>query len=139
MAKRYAREVGPRLSPTTWGVLAGHPCRSTPPGGRRDPAARERYVEAFERSDFEAMLNYYKANYPREPYTAPAKPPAPVKCPVLMIHGLDDKALLAPALNGTWEFLEKDLTLVTVPGAGHFVQQDASELVSRSIKMWLGR
>ena len=30
-----------------------------------DPAARKRYVEAFERSDFDAMLNYYKANYPK--------------------------------------------------------------------------
>ena len=30
-----------------------------------DPAARKRYVEAFERSDFDAMLNYYKRNYPR--------------------------------------------------------------------------
>ena len=29
-----------------------------------DAAARKRYVEAFERSDFEGMLNYYKRNYP---------------------------------------------------------------------------
>ena len=31
----------------------------------KDPAARKRYVEAFQRSDFEAMLNYYKRNYPK--------------------------------------------------------------------------
>ena len=30
-----------------------------------DEEARARYVKAFERSDFEGMLNYYKANYPR--------------------------------------------------------------------------
>ena len=36
-------------------------------GWVKDPAARKRYVEAFERSDFEAMLNYYKRNYPRGP------------------------------------------------------------------------
>jgi pimeloyl-ACP methyl ester carboxylesterase len=35
--------------------------------------------------------------------------------------------------------VEKDLTLVTIPGAGHFVQQDASEMVTRTIKMWLMR
>src|SRR6187431_2548693 len=29
-------------------------------GWVRDPAARKHYVEAFKRSDFEAMLNYYK-------------------------------------------------------------------------------
>src|SRR5579871_3959192 len=31
-----------------------------------DPEIRAKYVEAFQRSDFEGMLNYYKANYPRE-------------------------------------------------------------------------
>jgi pimeloyl-ACP methyl ester carboxylesterase len=56
-----------------------------------------------------------------------------------MIHGLDDKALLAPALNDSWTWLEKDLTLVTIPKAGHFVQQDAADLVTRTMKMWLGR
>ena len=57
--------------------------------------------------------------------------------PVLMFHGLDDKALLPGALNDTWKWLEKDLTLVTIPGAGHFVQQDAADQVSRTMKMWL--
>jgi pimeloyl-ACP methyl ester carboxylesterase len=107
-----------------------------------DPEARPRYVEAFERSDFTAMLNYYKANYPRtepgsEPPTSPALPRA--KMPVLMFHGLDDQALLPGALNDTWEWLEKDLTLVTIPGAGHFVQQDAGDLVTKTMKWWLVR
>lgn len=105
----------------------------------KDPKAREKYVEAFKRSDFEAMLNYYKRNYPREPYAEDSSPVVKIKMPVLMIHGLNDVALNAHALNNTWEWLEKDLTLVTVPGAGHFVQQDASDLVTRSIRMWLAR
>lgn len=105
----------------------------------KDPEAKKKYIEAFKKSDFEAMLNYYKRNYPREPYTEDKSPIVKVKMPVLMIHGLDDTALLAGALNNTWDFLEQDLTLVTVPKAGHFVQQDASDLVTRSIKMWLKR
>jgi pimeloyl-ACP methyl ester carboxylesterase len=105
----------------------------------KDPEAKKRYIEAFNRSDFEAMLNYYKRNYPREPYTEDTSPLIKVKMPVLMIHGLNDPALLAGALNNTWEWLDKDLTLVTIPGAGHFVQQDASDLVTRSIRMWLAR
>ncbi len=103
-----------------------------------DPEAREKYVEAFRRSDFEAMLNYYKRNYPKEPYVEDTSPVVKVKPPVLMIHGLDDWALLPGALNGTWDWLEKDLTLVTIPGAGHFVQQDAADMVNRTMKMWLG-
>lgn len=108
-------------------------------GWVKDPAAKQKYIEAFKRSDFEAMLNYYKRNYPREPYQENKNPLPKVQCPVLMIHGLDDTALLPGALNNTWEWLEKDLTLVTVPKAGHFVQQDASDFVSRSMKMWLAR
>ncbi|MFN0121544.1 MAG: alpha/beta fold hydrolase [Blastocatellia bacterium] len=106
----------------------------------KDPAAKKKYVEAFRRSDFEAMLAYYKRNYPREPYTTKSNfPDIKVKASVLMIHGLGDTALLPGALNDTWNWLEKDLTLVTVPGSGHFVQHDASEMVTRSIRMWLGR
>jgi pimeloyl-ACP methyl ester carboxylesterase len=103
----------------------------------KDPEAKKRYIEAFERSDFEAMLNYYKRNYPREPYTEDSSPVVKVQAPVLLFHGLDDWALLPGALNDTWKWVEKDLTLVTVPGAGHFVQQDAAELVSKTMKSWL--
>ena len=114
----------------------------------RDAEARKRYVAAFEQSDFEAMLNYYKANYPRPPGDAEAPPAgtglaAPdmpnVQCPVLMFHGLDDTALLPGALAGTWNWIDADLTLVTVPGANHFVQQDAPELVSNTMRDWLLR
>lgn len=102
----------------------------------RDVTVRKTYIEAMQRSSFEAMLNYYKANYPREPYTHQDDFPT-VVCPVLMIHGLKDTALLQDALNGTWQYLEKPLTLVTVPDADHFVQQAAPELVTRTITRWL--
>lgn len=102
----------------------------------KEPEARKEYLEAMKRSSVEAMLNYYKANYPREPYQADAKRP-PVKCPVLMIHGLDDKHLLPGALNDTWKWVEGDLTLVTVPGAGHFVHRDKPEFVTRKLVGWL--
>ena len=110
-------------------------------GWVRDETAKAHYVAAFERSDFEAMLNYYKANYPRASGDAMAPGPEfpKVQAPVLMFHGLDDQALLPGGLNGTWDWLERDLTLVTIPGAGHFVQQDASRLVSETMQDWLGR
>ena len=104
-----------------------------------DATARERYIEAFERSDFEAMLFYYKRHYPREPYEESGSPARKVAAPVLLIHGLRDAALLPAALNGTWEWVESDLTIVTVPDTGHFVQQDAADFVSRTIKSWLSR
>ena len=117
----------------------------------RDPEAKKRYVAAFEKSNFEAMLNYYKANYPKPPAppaedapaTAPSRMDAPnmpnVRSPVLMFHGLEDTALLPGALAGTWNWVDADLTLVTIPGANHFVQQDASDLVSSTMRDWLLR
>ena len=108
-------------------------------GWVKGDAKRAKYIEAMKRSDFEAMLNYYKRNYPRPPYEEDTSEPVRLKIPVLLIHGLDDKALLSGALNRTWEWLDGDLTLVTIPGAGHFVHHDKPSLVSRTLKMWLLR
>jgi pimeloyl-ACP methyl ester carboxylesterase len=104
----------------------------------KEPEARARYVEAFKRSSLEGMLNYYKANYPREPYKDDQTFP-PVKCSVLLIHGLGDPYLLPGALNDTWKWVEKDLTLVTVPKAGHFVHRDAPAFVTTTMVRWLTR
>ncbi len=103
----------------------------------RDPQAREKYVEALGRSSMEGMLNYYRANYPKQPYKEPEQEFPKVECPVLMFHGLRDPALLPGALSGTWDWVEQDLTLITIPDAGHFVQQDAAELVTKKMVQWL--
>jgi epoxide hydrolase 4 len=102
----------------------------------KEPEARKHYLAAMRRSSVEGMLAYYKANYPREPYKDDRKFP-PVKCPVLLIHGLKDPYLLPGALNDTWKWVEKDLTLVTIPDAGHFVHRDAPALVTRRMLRWL--
>jgi pimeloyl-ACP methyl ester carboxylesterase len=102
----------------------------------KEKDAQKKYVEAFQRSSLEGMLNYYKANYPRAPYK-PERELPPVKCPVLMFHGLQDQYLLPGALNDTWKWVEKDLTLITLPKAGHFVHRDAPEFVTRNMVRWL--
>ena len=135
----YARAFQ-QLSPKDPQVFFGNPMTAeTLSGWVTDAAARRRYVEAFQRSDFDAMLNYYKRNYPRDSGAGmPAPPEMPkVKAPVLMFHGLEDRALHRAGLSGTWDWLEKDLTLVTIPGAGHFVQQDASDIVNTTMRWWL--
>lgn len=106
----------------------------------KDPEARETYKRAFRKSSLEGMLNYYKANYPREPYAELPESSYPqVKCSVLQIHGLADTALLQGGLNDTWKWVDADLTLVTIPKVGHFVQQDAAELVTKTLVAWLNR
>jgi epoxide hydrolase 4 len=102
----------------------------------KDAEDRKQYVEALKRSSLEGMLNYYKANFPKEPYKDDKTFP-PVKCPVLMFHGLDDAYLLPGALNDTWKWVEKDLTVVTIPQAGHWVHRDAAEQVTQRMVQWL--
>jgi len=105
-----------------------------------DEEARARYLQAFERSDFTAMLNFYKANYPETPPPGVSEPLPEfprLGMPVLVFHGLPDPYLLVDGLARTWEWIGADLTLVTVPGAGHFVQQGAPELVTETLREWL--
>ncbi|PCH62105.1 MAG: alpha/beta hydrolase [SAR86 cluster bacterium] len=102
-----------------------------------DPEAKAHYIDAFAQSDFNAMLSYYKQNYPSGtgPSTAPAAPR--LSMPVLVFHGLADTALHSDGLNNTWDWIDADTTIVTAPGASHFVQQDADELVTSTLKWWL--
>jgi pimeloyl-ACP methyl ester carboxylesterase len=108
-------------------------------GWVKDPKEKPGYVEAFKRSDFAAMMNYYRANYPKGTGADVAAPPSfpPIKVPVLVIHGMKDTALNAAGHNGTWEHVEADTTLLMAPTAGHFVQHDAEALVNRTIRDWL--
>jgi epoxide hydrolase 4 len=109
-------------------------------GWVRDPVEKAKYVEAFKRSDFAAMMNYYRANYPSgsNPPTALAPtPPAPVNVPVLVIHGMKDQALLSSGHSGTWDQVARDSTILMIPDANHFVQHDAADLVNKTIRGWL--
>lgn len=105
----------------------------------KDSAAFPAYRAAMAKSDIEAMLNFYKANYPTAPYQEDTRDVPKIKAPVLVFHGLDDSALLAQGLNNTWEYVEKPVTIVTVPGAGHWVQEDAADLVNATLEDWLKR
>lgn len=118
-------------------------------GWVRDPQAYPHYVEAFERSSFDAMMNYYRASYPsasspasssaiaQPAATAPSWPR--IKVPVLVIHGRQDTALNARGHSNTWEWIDSDMTIVMIKDANHFVQHDASEQVTSTMADWLRR
>ncbi len=114
-------------------------------GWVKDAEAKPHYEKAFSRSSVESMVNYYKANMPTKDQRAvwlndPKIPELPtVKAPVLVIFGTKDQYVLKGGLNNTWDYVESDLTMVTLPKAGHFVQQDESKMVSKSMRMWLLR
>jgi pimeloyl-ACP methyl ester carboxylesterase len=105
-----------------------------------DAESKAKYTEAFKKSSFAAMMNYYRANYPvgdNAPSTLlPANYPK-IAVPLLVIHGMKDTALLSMGHNDTWDQAAKDTTLLMIPDAGHFVQRDAAPLVDKTIRSWL--
>ena len=109
--------------------------------GRTDPVERQAYLEALKRSDFRAMTNYYRANFPIGPNAPkPGEPPAqfpPVTAPVLVIHGVKDPYLLASGHSRSWERISRDSTFLMIPDADHNVHLDAPALVNRTIRDWL--
>jgi pimeloyl-ACP methyl ester carboxylesterase len=94
-----------------------------------------------------AMLNWYRASPidipPMDaPYEVPAgwtPPQLPnLTIPTLVVWGMDDLALPPENLEGLDEIID-DLTLVEVPGSGHFVPWEAPESVNAAIDDFLQR
>ncbi len=94
-----------------------------------------RYREAYERSSYDGMVNYYRANYGRISGDGVELPNLPM--PVLQFHGLKDTAVDKDGLKNTWDWIDADYTLVSIPSAGHFVQWEAADMVSQTMRAWL--
>ena len=112
-------------------------------GWVKDPQVREVYLEAFRRSSITAMLNYYRANFrsgsdvSEQARSRNAIEWTPVRSPVLIIYGEADPYLPVDGLNYNWKYVGNDLRIDIIQDAGHFVQYDAPEKVTRSIRSWL--
>ncbi len=109
-----------------------------------DQKAKERYLEAFEKSNKDAMINYYKANASTlenlnsEDFQQRSKVKfTNLSMPVLVIHGKKDAFLPISGHNNTWDFIDNELTIEVLPDAGHFIQRDESEKVTQLIKTFI--
>ncbi|MEP6968402.1 MAG: alpha/beta hydrolase [Pseudomonadota bacterium] len=81
-----------------------------------------------------AMINYYRANAGA---LGGFKTGAPrIEVPTLMIWGEDDAAIGIECTEG-YEPYVADLTLETLPGVSHWVQQEAPEKVNAILGPWL--
>lgn len=103
--------------------------------GRESDQVKQRYLAAYQRSYFDGMLNYYRAAWER--LEAGEEELPELSMPVLQFHGLTDRAVDKDGLRDTWNWVAKDYTLVTLPSVGHWVQGEAAEMVSTTMKWWL--
>jgi pimeloyl-ACP methyl ester carboxylesterase len=83
-----------------------------------------------------AMLNWYRAalqgGFGKQRRLGMRK----IELPTLLLWGEDDPILLKESSYGTEEFVS-DLTLRYLPGVGHWIQEEAPELVNSMLQAFL--
>lgn len=95
----------------------------------------EKYVEAWAQPGaIQAGLHYYRASV-KDTFTASWD--GSIKVPTLVMHGMNDIALTPKIVDGLEEYV-KDLKIVKIENATHWVMKDAPEKVNSSIKEFIG-
>lgn len=123
----------PRVWDAAWAAQAGED-PPTPPFMSDDELAV--YVEAFERTGFRGGLSYYRnldRNWERTAHVGDRR----IAQPALFLTGERDpvrRFMPAEAMEGWVEDLRAS---IVVPGAGHWVNQEAPEAVNEALLGWL--
>ena len=95
----------------------------------------EKYVEAWSQPGaIQAGLHYYRASV-KDAFTTSWD--GIINVPTLVMHGMKDIALTPKILNGLEEYV-KDLKIVRIENATHWVMIDAPDKVNSSIKEFIG-
>ena len=101
-------------------------------------------TEAFERTDPESIVGFYKANWPTTPVTMDTEGFGfkfgefpPVTAPTLFIYGKDSPPFQNATLNDMWAWVEGPLTIDVLPGVGHGPHNEVPEIVTPRIVEWL--
>lgn len=102
---------------------------------RFPPAIIDQYRDnAVQPGALTAMINYYRANFP----DVLKEKVAVIEVPTLMVWGEQDVAIDIANTEG-YEGLVRDFTLVRLPEASHWVQQDQPDEVNAALTEWLKR
>lgn len=104
-----------------------------------NPEWRERIARYLEESNMHGMFSYYKKGYPGVPGAPGPEDVAGFKfqVPSLILWGLDDPYFSLEHLSDLWNWFERSYRFVSIPGAGHWVHQDAPRKVNAELRSWL--
>ncbi|CAN5631143.1 epoxide hydrolase EphM [soil metagenome] len=83
-----------------------------------------------------AMLNYYRANIVQRLFAKTENLPK-IKVPTLFIYGEKDSAVLPETVKGIGEIIDAPYQEIRIPDAAHWVQQEAAEIVTDSLREFL--
>jgi pimeloyl-ACP methyl ester carboxylesterase len=122
----------------------GERIRNRPARPDDSPELVQLRKDAYNRLYAESIVNFYKANWPRPPFTLDTEGFGfsidefpPVQAPTLVIYGENDGAFLPATLNDMWSYIDSDLTVQVLPGVGHGPHTEVPELVTPSVMAWL--
>jgi pimeloyl-ACP methyl ester carboxylesterase len=121
-------DMNPFLNPEKWPPL-GEPL--APPG------VLEEYFRAYERTGFRGGINWYR-NIDRNAAEHPVVGTRPLALPCLMLTAEWDPGL-RPEFAEPMRTLCSDLVVHHVQKVGHWVQQEAPEVVNAHLLAWLSR
>ena len=123
------------------GANFGERIRSRPARPDDTPELTQLRTEAYGRLYAESIVNFYKANWPRPPFTMETEGFGlrigefpQVQAPTLVIYGDADGAFLPATLNDIWKWVDGELTLRVLPGVGHGPHTEVPEIVTPQIR-----
>jgi pimeloyl-ACP methyl ester carboxylesterase len=83
----------------------------------------DKYLEAWSNGTIECGLNYYRANLDYEDWSGI------IKVPTLVIHGMEDKAILPGVLDGLEQYVE-NLKIIRAENIGHSAMKEDPQMVA---------
>jgi len=101
-------------------------------------AELDHYVEVFRETGFTGGINWYR-NFDRNWALTPQLAGARVEVPSFFVAGADDPVLAMSPPDGQERWLADHRGSVIVPGAGHWVQQEAPGAVNEALLGFLGQ
>lgn len=93
------------------------------------------YKKAWKETDrLSSAINYYRANILKRLFSRNRES---VKVPTLFIYGKKDTAILPETVQGVGDAVDAPFDEIRIPDAGHWVQQEAREIVTDSLREFL--
>lgn len=83
-----------------------------------------------------AMLNYYRANIVKRMFGKSVLPPK-IEVPTMFIYGEKDKAVLPATVAGVRDMIAGPYSEHRIPNSGHWVQQEARDEVTSTLRHFL--
>ena len=124
------------LSRDDYALLANSLQTSTAEPNVFSDADISEYKKAWsETNHLNSILNYYRANVWQRLFDR--ETPAKITVPTLFIYGEKDSAVLPETVKGVSEAVAAPFSEIRIPDSGHWVQQEAAEVVTDSLRGFL--